>query len=70
MFHKFPINCCKDYVCDCCLNEDDIINKHINQELQRFRRQNLFERKLLLLGISEIDIGLCFFNVFVFFRKC
>ncbi len=53
MFHKFPINCCKDYVCDYCLNEDDIINKHINQELQRLRRQNLFERKLLLLGISD-----------------
>jgi len=51
MFHKFPIPCCKDYICDCCLNADGIINKRINQELQRFRRQNLFERKLLLLGI-------------------
>jgi hypothetical protein len=53
MFHKFPIPCCKDYICDCCLNADGIINKRINQELQRFRRQNLFERKLLLLGILD-----------------
>jgi hypothetical protein len=53
MFREFPISCCKDYVCDCCLNKDDIINKRINQELEIFRRQNLFERKLLLLGILD-----------------
>jgi hypothetical protein len=50
MFNQFPIACCKDYACDCCLNDDEIINKHINEQLKRLRRQNLHERKLLLLG--------------------
>ncbi len=60
MFHEFPIPCCKDYVCDCCLNEDDMINKHINQELERLRRRNLYERKLLLLGKNiELRLGFC-----------
>lgn len=50
MFNPFLTPCCKDYVCDCCLTADEIINKDINEELKRMRRQKLSERKLLLLG--------------------
>lgn len=64
MYHKFPISCCKYCLCDYCLNKDDIIDKNINQELKRFRRQNFYEKKLLLLGrlnsISFISRMFCF----------
>ncbi len=50
MFNRFLTPCCKDYACDCCLNDDEIINKDINEQLKRMRRQNIHERKLLLLG--------------------
>jgi hypothetical protein len=50
MFNRFLTPCCKDYACDCCLNNEEIINKNINEQLKRMRRQNLHERKLLLLG--------------------
>ncbi|CAF0987549.1 unnamed protein product [Adineta steineri] len=53
MSHESLIPCCKDYVFDWCLNDDDVINKHINHELQRLRRKDLSERKLLLLGNAE-----------------
>ena len=53
MANRFMMGCCKDHLCDMCLSEEERINKHINQELQRLRRQNLYERKLLLLGIDE-----------------
>jgi hypothetical protein len=50
MFNQCLAPCCKDYACDCCLNPDEIINKDINEQLKRLRRQYLHERKLLLLG--------------------
>ncbi|CAF4312198.1 unnamed protein product, partial [Adineta steineri] len=45
--------CWKDYACDCCLTPDEIINKDINKSLERIRRKNFNERKLLLLGNAE-----------------
>ncbi|CAF4766217.1 unnamed protein product [Rotaria socialis] len=53
MFNPFLASCCKDYACDCCLSPAEKINKDINQQLKVFRRQNLHERKLLLLGNAE-----------------
>lgn len=50
MFDEFPVSCCKPYACDFCLNEQEIIDKHISIYLKQMRRQNLNERKLLLLG--------------------
>jgi hypothetical protein len=50
MSKQFPIRCCKDYVCDCCLNEDEKFDKHINKQIKRIREQNLYERKVILLG--------------------
>ncbi len=58
MFNQFLPHCCKDYACDCCLNDDEIINKDINEQLKRMRRQNLHERKLLLLGKNSSDVRL------------
>jgi len=54
MFNRILSPCCKDYVCDCCLTDDEIITKHINKDLKQWRRQNLHERKLLLLGDNEL----------------
>ena len=50
MFNRFLAPCCKDYACDHCLTPEEITNKDINEQLKRLRRQNLHERKLLLLG--------------------
>ena len=58
MFNSFLTPCCKDHVCDCCLTADEIINKDINEELKRMRRQKLSERKLLLLGKYRISMSL------------
>lgn len=52
MFNHVMLPCCKDYLCQCCLNEEDRINREINEDIKRWRRQNLHERKLLLLGMS------------------
>jgi hypothetical protein len=65
MFNRFLTPCCKDYVCDCCLNADEIINKDINEQLKRMRRQYLHERKLLLLGKNRYYMMIVFiFNLF------
>lgn len=61
MFNRFLTPCCKDYVCDCCLNPDEIINKDINEQLKRLRRQNFHERKLLLLGKDQYHTLIRFF---------
>ncbi len=53
MFNRCLAPCCKDYVCDCCLTTDEVINKAINTQIKQMRRQNLHERKLLLLGKRE-----------------
>ncbi|CAF1085986.1 unnamed protein product [Adineta ricciae] len=53
MFNRFLAPCCKDYACDCCLTPEEVMNKDINDYLKRIRRQNLHERKLLLLGNAE-----------------
>ncbi|CAF0775269.1 unnamed protein product [Rotaria sp. Silwood1] len=53
MFNRFLPSCCKNYVCDCCLTTDEIINKGVNEQLKQWRRENLHERKLLLLGNAE-----------------
>ncbi|CAF2332385.1 unnamed protein product [Rotaria sp. Silwood2] len=53
MFNRFIPSCCKDYICDCCLTPIEIINKDINEQLKQWRRENLHERKLLLLGNAE-----------------
>ncbi len=66
MFNKFLPPCCKDYVCDCCLNDDEIINKDINEQLKRMRRQNLHERKLLLLGKNFVMFMIHRFEVICF----
>lgn len=68
MFNRFLTPCCKEHVCDCCLNGDEIINKDINTQLKRMRRQNLQERKLLLLGKkSFLYENFLFFQINFFF---
>jgi hypothetical protein len=68
MFNRCLAPCCKDYACDCCLTPDEIINKDINEQLKRMRRQNLHERKLLLLGKNQYYKLM--FSKLVVFRKC
>lgn len=53
MFNRLLSPCCQDYVCDCCLTDEGVIAKHINKQLKQWRRENLHERKLLLLGNAE-----------------
>ncbi len=53
MFKQFPFRCCKDYMCDCCLNEDEIMDKIINKQIKQVRVRNLYEGKLILLGKYE-----------------
>jgi len=50
MFKQFPLRCCKDYVCDCCLNEDEIRDKNINKNIKQIHEQNRYEGKVILLG--------------------
>jgi hypothetical protein len=50
MFKQFPLRCCKDYVCDCCLNEDEIRDKNFNKNIKQIREQNRYEGKVILLG--------------------
>ncbi|CAF0786611.1 unnamed protein product [Didymodactylos carnosus] len=51
MFHV-P-RCCHRCACECCLTEEERINRDIDRELRQLRRKNLYERKLLLLGNTE-----------------
>lgn len=50
MFQRFPFRFCKKYICDCCLTDEDIIDKMITEEMERIRRQNIYQGKVLLLG--------------------
>jgi hypothetical protein len=40
-------------MCDCCLNEDEIMDKIINKQIKQIRVRNLYEGKLILLGEYE-----------------
>ena len=73
MFNRFPIPCCKHYVCDCCLTDAEVIDKDIAKQLKQGRRRNLNERKLLLLGKINNDqiVLLIDWKISAFFhRKC
>ncbi len=50
MFEQFPLRCCKDHVCDCCLSEAEKSDKRINEEMKRMRARNQNEGKVILLG--------------------
>lgn len=54
MFKNFPISCCKEYVCNFCLNPDELVDKEISIRLKELRRQTYNERKLLLLGKADM----------------
>jgi hypothetical protein len=65
MFNNCLTPCCKEYACDCCLNDDEIINKDINAQLKIMRRQNLHERKLLLLGNNRYYMIIVYISKFL-----
>ncbi len=50
MFEQFPFRCCKDYMCNCCLNEEEITDKLISKQIKQMRARTLYEGKLILLG--------------------
>ncbi len=53
MFKEFPLRCCKDHICDCCLNEDEQWDKFWNKQIKETRARSLYEGKVILLGNAE-----------------
>ena len=58
MFKYFPFRYCKEYVCDCCLNEEEKIDKFITKQLKRMAAQSIYEGKIVLLGKNEVFINI------------